>query len=100
MSTAIQEEVATTAFDAVGYDPLEYEEVYNDIHAALEGADLPALYSDKAWKYEGCGFRFVGSPAEVERIETILEEFGVRINPAADADDPRRLVTTQPTVFP
>jgi hypothetical protein len=65
-------------FDAEGYDPLEWDELYSSIAAALKAEGLPGVYEDP-WRIVDDRFLFTGSPGEVERIEEVLEQFAVRI---------------------
>jgi hypothetical protein len=66
-------------FDAIYYDRSEWEELFSAISAALKAEDLPALHEDP-WRPVENGFLFTGTTARADHIESILDQFAVRIN--------------------
>lgn len=74
----VHSRTGSLVFDAHGYEPLEWEDLFNSIAVALKGADLPSLYEDE-WRMEGDGFLFVGTDDQVEQVREVLEQFAVRI---------------------
>jgi hypothetical protein len=65
-------------FDARGYDPHEWDELFESIAIALKAADLPTLY-DAPWRNLGSGYLYTGPPDEAAEIESVLEQFAVRV---------------------
>jgi hypothetical protein len=63
-------------FDARGYDPREWDELFESVAVALKAADLPTLY-DEPWRNLGGGFLYTGPPDEAAEIESVLEQFAV-----------------------
>jgi hypothetical protein len=66
-------------FDAIYYDRSEWEELFSSISAALKAEGLPGLYEDP-WRSVENGFLFTGTPNRADHIESILDQFAVRIN--------------------
>ena len=78
----------SVSFDPLGYDPSEWEELFNDIDAALERENLPLLHGER-WQPLEFGFEFTGSVDEVFRIKSVLDQFAMRVY--LDDDAPLRL---------
>jgi hypothetical protein len=66
-------------FDAIHYDRSEWDDLFSSISAALKAEDLPGLHEDP-WRPVENGFLFTGSAARAAHIESILDQFAVRVH--------------------
>jgi hypothetical protein len=73
-----QRQDQSVSFDPIGYDPSEWEELFNDIDAALERESLPSLHGER-WQPLEFGFEFTGPIDEVIRIKSVLDQFAMRV---------------------